>query len=132
MGAQTGVAMNRFLDALAVLGLLALVILAGLLAVPARSESLVPSRLSLEGPAGHCFAVIVVENRVGVYNRAEDVQTDHGAVVVEYTTVGGHNATDADQVQVLALPDGVMAAPMLMDLPDGDIGRICLMEWNGG
>ncbi|NJL70362.1 MAG: hypothetical protein HC888_01530 [Candidatus Competibacteraceae bacterium] len=90
------------------------------------------SRMSLAGPDGPCFAVVVVENRYGVYDRDETLQTVHGPVTVRYDTVGGHNATDADKVTVLALPDGVTADPMRMDLPDGETGRVCLMEWLGG
>lgn len=122
--------MNRFLDALGIAVLLALALLIGLASKPARSEAL--ARMTLDGPSGHCFAVVVIENRVGLYTRDETLETVHGAVVINYHTVGGHNAIDADQVQVIALPDGVMAEPMRMDLPDGDTGRICLMEWLGG
>jgi hypothetical protein len=125
--------MNRFLEALAVLALVALVILTGFLAVPARSQtSDQSSRMSLAGPTRHCFAVVVIENRLGVYNRDETLETGRGPVVINYRTVGGHNLTDADQVQVLSLPDGVMADPTQIDLPDGATGRICLMEWIGG
>lgn len=99
-----------------------------LLALPAHAQD---PRMSLDGPAGTCFAVVVIENRVGVYNRAEVLETPHGSVVVNYQTIGGHNATDADRVQVASLPDGVMADPMDMLLPDGDTGRICLMEYLG-
>lgn len=105
---------------------------AAVLAIMATSAQAQDSRLSLAGSAGHCFAVVVVENRAGLYNRDEALATIHGAVVVRYQTVGRHNATDADQVQVVSLPDGVMADPMEMALPDGDTGRICLMEWIGG
>lgn len=90
------------------------------------------SRMSLHGPDGHCFAVVVIENRLGTYNRDETLATDHGAVVVNYTTVGGHQPGDDDQVSVVSLPDGVMADPMHIALPDGDTGRICLLEWIGG
>lgn len=91
-----------------------------------------PPRMSLDGPVGSCFAMVVIENLSGVYNRDETLQTDHGAVTLHYHTVGGHNATDADQVAVVALPDGVTADPMQMALPDGQTGRVCLMEWIGG
>lgn len=125
--------MNRFLDALGIAALLALLLLVVMLATPARSQPTAPeTRMSLLGPAGTCFAVIVIENRAGGYHADEKLQTDRGAVVVNYTTVGGHNAQDADLVAVVSLPDGVMADPMQMALPDGDTGRICLMEWLGG
>lgn len=101
-------------------------------APPAAWSDTIRPRMSLEGGAGACFAVVVIENRIGVYNRDETLTTAHGPVTLHYHTVGGHNATDADQVQVVSLPDGVMADPMWMDLPDGDTGRVCLMEWLGG
>jgi hypothetical protein len=110
---------------------LAALFLVGCLAAPVLSD-LAPSRMSLEGPTDQCFAVVVIENRLGVYIRDETLETDHGAVVVHYQTVGGHNAVDADLIDVLALPDGVAADPMHMALPDGETGRICLMEWIGG
>jgi hypothetical protein len=99
------------------------------LVAPAHADT---SRMSIDVPTGPCFAVVVIENRAGVYNRDEALQTDQGLVVVRYQTVGGHNETDADLVDVVSLPDGVMADPMHIALPDGDTGRICLMEWLGG
>lgn len=44
----------------------------------------------------------------------------------------GHNAQDVDLVAIASLPDGVMVDPQRMGLPDGDTGRISLMEWLGG
>ena len=99
------------------------------LALPAHAQE---PRMSLEGPNGTCFAVVVIENRAGTYNRDEVLDTPRGPVVMRYVTVGGHNATDADQVDVVSLPDGVMADPMHLDLPDGQTGRVCLMEWLSG
>jgi hypothetical protein len=81
---------------------------------------------------GTCFAVVVIENRMGVYIRDEVLDTSRGPVVMRYVTVGGHNATDADKIDVVSLPDGVMADPVQLDLPDGETGRVCLMEWIGG
>ncbi len=70
MGQEAGLAMNRFLDALGLLALLALVLLVAAMARPVQGEPFgQASRMSLEGPAGHCFAVVVIENRLGVYNR---------------------------------------------------------------
>ena len=97
-------------------------------ALPAHAQE---PRMSLTGPTGHCFAVVVVENRAGSYNRDETLETAQGPVVVNYHTVGGHQAGDDDQVQIMSLPDGVTADPMRMDLPDGDTGQICLMEYLG-
>ena len=100
-----------------------------LMTFPAHADT---SRMSLEGPTGTCFAVVVIENRYGVYIRDEVLDTPRGPVVMRYVTVGGHNATDFDLVDVLSLPDGVMADPVHLDLPDGQTGRVCLMEWIGG
>ena len=103
----------------------------GWLAAPVLSDAVSP-RMSLEGLTDQCFAVVVIENTVGVYIRNETLETKHGPVVINYTTVGGHNAVDADLIEVLALPAGVAAVPMHMALPDGETGRICLIEWIGG
>jgi len=84
---------SRFLDALGIAALLALVLL-----TVARAEPFgAPSRMTLEGPTAHCFAVVAIENRVGVYHRDETLETDHGPVVVNYTTVGGHKPGDDDR-----------------------------------
>ncbi len=104
-------------------------VLAAVCAAPVLAGN---GRMSLNGPEGPCFAVVVVVNRYGVYNADETLETDHGAVVVNYDTIGGHNAIDADLVKVVSLPDGVTADPMEMALPDGETGRICLLEWLGG
>lgn len=111
----------------AVLRSLSLAII-GLAGVPSHAQE---PRMSLAGPDGHCFAVVLIENRAGSYNRDETLETPHGTVVVNYRTVGGHQPGADDQVQVMELPDGVTAVPMRMDLPDGDTGRICLMEYLG-
>jgi len=125
--------MNRFLDAIGLACLLALVLLIIALSNPSQGEPFgAPGRMSLDGPVDHCFAVVVIENRVGVYHRDEVLETEHGAVLVHYATVGGYKPGDDDQIDVVSLPDGVMADPMHIDLPDGDTGRICLMEWVGG
>jgi hypothetical protein len=125
MGAQKGVSMIcRFTLGAGVLLFL------GWHVTPVLAEP--APRMSLDGPAGICFAVVVIENRLGVYNRDETLETDHGPVVLHYHTVRGHQPGDDDEIAVVSLPDGVMADPMQMDLPDGDTGRICLMEWLGG
>lgn len=122
--------MNRFLDALAIIALLALVILTGLLAVPVRSESPIPAaRMSLDGSSGHCFAVVVIENRVGVYHRDETLETDRGPVVVNYTTVGGHKPGHDDQLSVVSLPGGVTADRCGWTCPVATPGESAW--WNG-
>lgn len=96
------------------------------MAVPAFAE-----RMTLEEGMGHCFAVVVIANTAGTYNQAETLETVHGPVVLYYKTIGGHNATDGDEVSVLELPPGVVAEPSFMELPDGDTGYVCLMEFVG-
>lgn len=98
-------------------------------AFPAHADP--APRMSLDGPAGTCFAVVVIENRLGVYNRAETLETDHGSVVLNYHTVRGHQPGDDDEIAVVSLPDGVTAEPMQMAVPDGETGRVCLMEYLG-
>ncbi len=99
------------------------------LALPAHAQE---PRMSLEPGTGSCFAFVVIENRLGVYIRDETLETERGPVVLHYETVGGHNATDFDLVDVVSLPDGVMADPVHLDLPDGETGRVCLRDWVGG
>lgn len=89
-------------------------------------------RMSLLPSDGPCFAVVAVENRMGRYTAVESLDTEHGTVSIRYETVGGHNATDFDLVDVVDLPAGVAANPMHIDLPDGETGYICLMEYLGG
>lgn len=89
-------------------------------------------RMSLLPGDGPCFAVVAVENRMGRYTAVESLETEHGTVSIQYKTVGGHNATDHDLVDVVDLPAGVAANPMHIDLPDGETGYICLMEYLGG
>lgn len=89
-------------------------------------------RMSLLPGDGPCFAVVAIENRMGRYTAVESLQTKHGTVSIRYETVGGHNATDFDLVDVVDLPAGVAANPMHIDLPDGETGFVCLMEWMGG
>ena len=104
------------------------IIAAAFFAIPAHAQE---PRMSLTGPADGCFAVVVIENRAGSYIRDETLETSHGPVTLHYHTVGGHQVGDDDQVTVLALPDGVTADPMMMAIPDGETGRVCLLEWLG-
>lgn len=88
-------------------------------------------RMSLLPGEGDCFALIEVENLRGYYRDVEVLQTKHGPVSVRYDTIGGHNATDHDLVDVMDLPYGVAANPMHIELPDGSTAHICLMEYLG-
>ncbi len=100
-----------------------------LLALPAHAQE---PRMSLEPGTGSCFAFVVIENRLGVYIRDETLETERGPVVLHYETIGGHNATDCDLVDVVSRPAGVTAEPVHLELPVWETGRDCLMEWIGG
>ena len=90
------------------------------------------SRMSLQPADGPCFAIVSIDNISGVYNNTEALETEHGVVSIRYETVGGHNATDFDLVDVVDLPPGVVADPMHLDLPDDEVGFVCLMQYLGG
>lgn len=99
-------------------------------ALPAQAEVLGSgfTRMQLVPPEPPCIALIEVVNKHGTYNAVETLQTRVGPVSVRYTTVGGHNPTDHDLVEVVDMPLGLMAAPPYMELPDGDTGYICILE----
>jgi hypothetical protein len=100
-------------------------------ALAATSAQAGLERMRLLPGEGPCFAIVSIENRMGRYNAVETLETDHGVVSIRYETVGNHNATDHDLVDVVDLPPGVAANPMHIDLPDGDTGYVCLMEYLG-
>lgn len=102
------------------------------LAIYPREASAGLERMSILPGDGACFALVSIENRAGRYTAVESLETSHGVVSIRYETVGGHNATDFDLVDVVDLPAGVAAHPMHIDLPDGDTGLVCLMEYLGG
>lgn len=99
-----------------------------ILAAPAQAGL---ERMTLLPGDGPCFAVVQIENRMGRYTAVETLETEHGAVSLRYETIGSHNATDHDLVDVVDLPFGVAARPMHMDLPDGETGTVCLMKYLG-
>lgn len=105
-----------------------LILALSLLATPALAGL---ERMSLLPADGPCFAVVAIENRMGRYTAVEALETEHGVVSIRYETVGSHNATDHDLVDVVDLPPGVAASPMHIDLPDGDVGFVCLMQYLG-
>jgi hypothetical protein len=92
-------------------------------------------RVTLEPATAHCFAVLAVENRFGMYNATETLQTPHGPVSVRYTTTPSITVGDpdsADTAEVVALPDGVVADPDRIEIMETDTGRICLVRYLGG
>ena len=88
-------------------------------------------RMTLIEGGGPCFAIVEVQNKRGVYNYPETLETDLGPVTLYYQTVGGHNASDHDIITVTGLPPGVAADPMRMELPDDHTGHVCLLQWQG-
>jgi hypothetical protein len=89
-------------------------------------------RMALLPGDDRCFAYVEIDNIAGVYNADETLSTEHGDVVINYTTVGGHNPTDHDRASVVSLPSEVVAVPFDLEIPDGDKGSICLMHYVGG
>jgi hypothetical protein len=91
-----------------------------------------PKRMYLADGHNGCLAVVVIENKAGMYNAVEVMDVPgHGPVSVEYETIGMHNAEDHDKITVRDLPYGLSAHPMAMDLPDGSVGHICLRPYTG-
>jgi hypothetical protein len=109
-------------------GMTRLAVIVALCATPAIAGF---ERMRLLPGEGPCFALVSIENRMGRYSAVETLETDHGPVSISYETIGNHNATDHDLVDVVDLPPGVAANPMHIDLPDGDTGYVCLMEYLG-
>lgn len=86
-------------------------------------------------PGAVWFARVVIQNRIGTYNRVETLDTAHGPVALEYTTTPPHRLNDpasADRVCVVALPDGVQAVPECLDVMEQESGTVLLMKWIGG
>lgn len=105
--------------------------LAAILALCATPAYAGLERMTLLPGDDRCFAIVEIENRVGRYTRVEHLETERGTVSIQYETVGGHNPTDHDLVDVVDLPPNVAAHPMHISLPDGDFGHVCLMVYVG-
>ena len=81
------------------------------------------------------YAVALIENRRGLYHRTETHDTAHGPVSIEYTTTLPSTVGDpasADTACVVALPDGVVAVPMCVQIMEQETGQIWLIEFVGG
>lgn len=102
-----------------------------LAAAPAHAD-----RITMEpGTTPEVFAVAIIHNRIGTYNKAEVEATEHGDVVIEYTTTQPHALNDpasADRACVIAMPDGVVAVPMCVDVLEQETGRIEFRVFVGG
>ncbi|MAM60822.1 hypothetical protein [Maritimibacter sp. UBA3975] len=60
-------------------------------------------------------------------------ETPHGTVVVEHViTKNEPGGCCADTLSVVALPDGVLARPMFMEIQEGETGAVELFRWLGG
>lgn len=110
-----------------------------LAATSALAEDFTPAaRMSLHAdppPGAAWFARVVIQNRIGTYNRVETLSTEHGPVALEYTTTPPSRRNDtasADRVCVVALPDGVMAVPECLDVMEQESGELFLVKWIGG
>lgn len=108
-----------------------------LLATPALAQ--VPGGIQPFGPRAMlmpgddaCEARVAVYNIAGRYTGEETLRTERGDVVIRYETVGGHTAGDDDIVEVLGLPEGLHADPMMAKVVDGDVLHICLFPYLGG
>lgn len=86
-----------------------------------------PQRMWLEPARDRCFAVVRITDISGTYNESETLETEHGPVVIRYTTVGTHSF-DPDFVDVLSTPPGVVAVPVSLKLVDGPNNEICLIR----
>lgn len=108
-----------------------------LFAFPAMAQ--VPDGITPFGPRAMlmpgddaCEAKVAVYNISGRYTGEETLHTDRGDVLIRYETVGGHTAGDDDVVEVIGLPTGLHAAPMMAEVADGDVLEICLFPYLGG
>jgi hypothetical protein len=106
---------------------------------PAKAEEYIPPpRVTVHhdpSPGAAWFARIVVENRIGVYNRATAHDTAHGPVTVEYWTTLPSAVGDpgsADRACVVSLPPGVVAVPECVEILETERGEILLLKYLGG
>lgn len=90
-------------------------------------------RMTLEPGRDGCVAIVQIENRAGVYNATETLDVPgYGPVSIRYETVGGHNPSDDDRIEVVALPDALTADPVEAPIADGATLAVCLIEYLGG
>jgi hypothetical protein len=94
-----------------------------------------PPSITLEPGTATCAAVIAVYNGFGLLNGDTTLDTPHGPVALRYTTTLPSQPGDpasADRAQVIALPDGLAAVPMEIEIMETQTGRICLVRYVGG
>jgi hypothetical protein len=110
------------------------------LAAPALADDfpMQPPRVTVHhdpSPGAAWYARVVVENRIGLYNRATEHQTAHGPVTVEYWTTLPSAVGDpgsADRACVVGLPPGVVAVPECVEILETERGEILLLKYLGG
>lgn len=111
---------------------LAPILLAGpaLAQTPEGIMSYGPRAMMLPGDDA-CEERIAVYNISGRYTGVETLRSDRGDVLVRYETVGNHAPGNDDIVEVVGLPEGLHAEPMMAEVVDGEMLVICLFEWEG-
>lgn len=115
-----------------------LALLLTVIAAPAMAEEYLPPRVTVHhdpSPGAAWFARVVVENRIGLYNRATEHQTAHGPVTVEYWTTLPSAVGDpgsADRACVISLPPGVVAVPECVEILETERGEMFLLRYLGG
>jgi hypothetical protein len=109
------------------------------IAAPALAEQYIPPpRVTVHhdpSPGAAWYARVVVENRIGVYNRATTHDTAHGPVTVQYWTTAPHAIGDpgsADRACVVSLPPGVVAVPECVEILETERGEMFLLRYLGG
>ena len=119
--------------------MLHLIIIAALAASPAMADEYAqPPRVTIyhdPPPGAAWYARAVVENRIGMYNRATTHETAHGPVTVQYWTtipsaVG--DPSSADRACVVSLPPGVVAVPECVEIMETESGEMFLLRYIGG
>ena len=112
---------------------LALILLAtpALADIPDGIQPLGPRAMLMPGDEA-CEARVAVYNLSGRYTGEETLRTERGDVLIRYETVGNHVPGNDDIVEVIGLPDGLHADPMMAEVADGDVLHICLFEYIGG
>lgn len=118
--------------------ILSMLLLSWLFGPAKADEYLPPERVTVHhdpSPGAAWFARVVIENRIGMYNRATVHDTAHGPVTVEYWTTLPSAVGDpgsADRACIVAMPDGVVAVPECIEIMETESGEMFLLKYLGG
>ena len=118
--------------------LAALFVLSWLFGPAKADEYTPPPRVTVHhdpSPGAAWYARVVLENRIGLYNRATVHDTAHGSVTVEYWTTLPSAVGDpgsADLACVVSLPPGVVAVPECVEILETERGEMFLLRYLGG